>query len=151
VTHVPPSAPPPTTSPGSTPSSEDPLTVRREPEAVTVAAWAEPRHLPPGGGQVHILVRVRRPGGRPAVGVEVRLGTSKGRLYSRGRVLRTDSQGRTRDRLTTRRTAVVTLNAGGTRYSFVVPVMPKQAAPGEEMTASPAPPTRRGDERGGRG
>jgi hypothetical protein len=34
----------------------------------------------------------------------------------------TDAQGMTRDRLTTRKTAVVTLNAGGTRYRFQVPV-----------------------------
>jgi hypothetical protein len=30
----------------------------------------------------------------------------------------------TRDRLTARKTAVITLNAGGTRYRFQVPVAP---------------------------
>ena len=43
-------------------------------------------------------------------------------LFSGGRVLVTDAQGMTRDRLTARRTAVITLNAGGTRYRFQVPV-----------------------------
>jgi hypothetical protein len=37
-------------------------------------------------------------------------------------VLTTDAQGMTRDRLTTRRTTTITLNAGGTRYRFQVPV-----------------------------
>ncbi len=62
-----------------------------------VAAWAEPAHLQPGGGQAHILIRVQRPGGAPAEGVEVRLQTSKGSLYSAGRILRTGGNGRTRD------------------------------------------------------
>jgi hypothetical protein len=34
----------------------------------------------------------------------------------------TDERGMTRDRLTTRRTATITMNAGGTRYRFQVPV-----------------------------
>jgi hypothetical protein len=42
-------------------------------------------------------------------------------------VLVTDAAGMTRDRLTARKTAVVTLNAGGTRYRFQVPV--GEAAP----------------------
>ena len=59
----------------------------------------------------------------PAPGeVQVRLKASTGTLYSKGRVLVTDAQGMTRDRLTTRKTAVITLNAGGTRYRFQVPV-----------------------------
>jgi hypothetical protein len=53
--------------------------------------------------------------------VEVRLVTSSGTLYSGGRVLVTDTQGMTRDRLTTRQAATITLNAGGTRYRFRVP------------------------------
>jgi hypothetical protein len=91
-------------------------------EPIVVAAWAEPRQLPAGGGQAQILVRVQKRGGRRYPGVEVRLSTSAGSLYSAGRVLVTDAQGMTRDRLTTRRSAIVTLNAGGTRYRFEVAV-----------------------------
>jgi hypothetical protein len=91
-------------------------------EPIVVAAWAEPRELPAGGGQAQILVRVQKPGGKRFAGVQVRLRSRPGSLYSGGRVLVTDAQGMTRDRLTTRDTAVVTLNAGGTRYSFSVPV-----------------------------
>jgi hypothetical protein len=56
--------------------------------------------------------------------VEVRLKTSTGSLYSRGKVLVTDGRGMTRDRLTAHKTAQITLNAGGTRYRFNVPVLP---------------------------
>jgi hypothetical protein len=98
------------------------LPVKPVQEDIVVAAWAEPRELPPGGGQAQILVRVQKRGGARFPGVEVRLRTSIGSLYSAGRVLVTDAQGMTRDRLTTRRTAIVTLNAGGTRYRFRVPV-----------------------------
>jgi hypothetical protein len=100
-------------------------------EPIVVAAWAEPRHLPAGGGPVQILVRIQKRGGQRFRGVEVRLRTSHGALYSGGRVLVTDAQGMTRDRLTTRRTAVITLNAGGTRYRFQVPVSetPQQETP----------------------
>jgi hypothetical protein len=93
-------------------------------EPIVVAAWAEPQQLPPGGGQSQILVRIQKRGGRRFPGVEVRLATSKGSLFSGGRVLVTDAQGLTRDRLATRQTAVITLNAGGTRYRFRVPVAP---------------------------
>jgi hypothetical protein len=91
-------------------------------EPIVVAAWAEPRELPPGGGQAQILVRIQKPGSQRFPGVEVRLRASRGSLYSGGNILVTDTQGMTRDRLTTRRTAVITLNAGGTRYRFQVPV-----------------------------
>ena len=101
---------------------EEPLPVRTVSEPIVVAAWAEPRSLPPGGGQAQILVRIQRSGGRRFAGVEVRLRTSSGSLYSGGRVLVTDAQGMTRDRLTARQSADVTLNAGGTRYRFQVPV-----------------------------
>ena len=124
----PPVEPPPAPAPTPEPRRTDPLVLHREPEPVLVAAWAEPAHLQPGGGQAHILIRVQRRGGAPAEGVEVRLETSKGSLYSAGRILRTDGNGQTRDLLTTIRTAVVTLNAGGTRYSFIVPVLPRDAA-----------------------
>jgi hypothetical protein len=91
-------------------------------EPIVVAAWAEPKQLPPGGGQVQIVVRIQKRGGSRFPGVEVRLRTSTGSLYSSGRVLVTDAQGMTRDQLTTRKGAVITLNAGGTRYRFQVPL-----------------------------
>jgi hypothetical protein len=121
----PPPPPPPgqALTPEPTVSPEDePLPVKAVEEPIVVAAWAEPRELPPGGGQAQILVRIQKPGGRRFPGVEVRLRASPGSLYSNGRVLLTDAQGMTRDRLTTRKTAVITLNAGGTRYRFRVPV-----------------------------
>jgi hypothetical protein len=125
--HEPPPAPPP--APGQVltpdpqvPPDEEPLPVRPVEEPIVVAAWAEPRELPRGGGQAQILVRIQKPGGRRFPGVEVRLRARPGSLYSGGRVLVTDARGMTRDRLTTRETAVITLNAGGTRYRFRVPV-----------------------------
>jgi len=116
--------PPPRVEPTPTPELEP----RLETRPLVVTAWAEPRHLPPGGGQVQIIVRVRWRGGRPAQGVEVRIDANRGALYSKGRILTTDTSGQTRDRLTTRRTTMVTVNAGGTRISFPVPVLPKEAA-----------------------
>lgn len=99
-----------------------PLPVKKAAEEVVVAAWAEPKRLPPAGGSAQILVRLRRRGGAPYEGVEVRLSTSVGHLFSGGKVLVTDAAGQTRDRLTTQRTAEVTLNAGGTVYRFRVPL-----------------------------
>ena len=58
----------------------------------------------------------------PFPGVEVSLSASDGTLFSAGHILMTDGRGMTRDRLTTRQTATVILNAGGTRYTFLVPV-----------------------------
>ena len=87
-----------------------------------VAAWAEPKSLPAGGGQAQLLVRVQKRGGAAYPGVEVRFKTSTGSLYSGGKVLTTDKLGLTRDRLTAKKTATITLNAGGTRYTFQVPV-----------------------------
>jgi hypothetical protein len=106
------------------PTAPAPLPVKKATEEVVVAAWAEPRRLPPGGGQSQILVRLRKRGGAPYEGVEVRLQTSVGTLFSGGKVLLTDAAGQTRDRLTTHRTAAITLNAGGTVYRFRVPVGP---------------------------
>jgi hypothetical protein len=102
----------------------DGLEVTRAPDEVVVTSWAEPKYLPPGGGIAQILVRTQRRGGSPFPGVEVRLRASSGRLYSAGRVLTTDASGMTRDRLTTSRTAEITMNAGGTRFRFLVPVLP---------------------------
>jgi len=109
-------------APGEPAPEEDALAVKKVEEEVILAVWAEPARLPEGGGQAQILVRVRRRGGKPFHEVEVRLRTSAGSLYSGGRVLVTDQRGVTRDRLTTRKTATITLNAGGTRYRFRVPV-----------------------------
>ena len=103
------------------------LEVVRASEEVVVTAWAEPSHLPPGGGMVQILVRAQKRGGAPFAGVEVRLKSSTGSLYSADRVLVTDRNGMTRDRLTARKTAEITMNAGGTRHRFLVPVLPESA------------------------
>ena len=124
------SPPPPAVPPGTplqpegTHGGEDALVVRKVPDEVVVAAWSEPRHLAVGGGQAQILIRVQRRGGQAYPGVEVRVRASEGQLYSAGKVLVTDARGMTRDRLTTRKSAEITMNAGGTRYRFVVPVLP---------------------------
>jgi hypothetical protein len=110
------STPPPAVTP------DDALAVASVTEPFTVAAWAEPSKLPPLGGQCQIIVRVLKRGGAPLPGVEVRLQASKGSLYSSGRTLITDASGKTRDRLTARTGTTITLNAGGTRYRFEVPL-----------------------------
>jgi hypothetical protein len=97
------------------------------PEPITVRAWAEPRRQPPAGGQAQIVVLVRRKTGEPLPGVEVVFDADEGALFSRGQVRTTDAGGRTRDRLTTREKAVVTVNAGGTIERVEVDVA---AAPG---------------------
>jgi hypothetical protein len=108
-------------------SAQEPLPVTRAAEEVVVAAWSEPKELPPGGGQAQILVRAQKRGGAPFPGVEVRLRASTGSLFSGGKVLVTDASGRTRDRLTTRGVTSVTVNAGGTVYRFQVPLRTPQA------------------------
>jgi hypothetical protein len=108
-----PKAPPP-------PLEEPPLPVKKAPEDVVVAAWSEPKQLPPKGGQSQILVRAQKRGGAPYPGVEVRVRTSSGSLFSKGQVLLTDAAGQTRDRLTTRQETTITVNAGGTVYRFRV-------------------------------
>jgi hypothetical protein len=100
----------------------EPAPVKKVDVEIVVAAWAEPSHLLYGGGDAQILVRVQKRGGAPFPDVEVSLSSSDGTLFSSGHILSTDARGMTRDRLTTRRTTTVTLNAGGTRYSFLVPV-----------------------------
>jgi hypothetical protein len=121
--------PPPPPPPAGTPLPPEPVTAEEEPlpvtpvaEPIVVAAWAEPKQLPTGGGQAQIMVRIQKLGGKRFPGVEVRLRSSGGTLFSAGRVLVTDASGMTRDRLTARKTVTVTLNAGGTRYRFLVPV-----------------------------
>jgi hypothetical protein len=117
-----PGGPPPPPPQGSAAEEEAALAVKKVDEEIIVAAWAEPAKLPEGGGQAQILVRVQKHGGARFPGVEVRLRANAGSLFSAGRVLVTDAQGMTRDRLTTRKTVTITLNAGGTRYRFQVPV-----------------------------
>jgi hypothetical protein len=112
----------------------EPLPVEAVEEPIVVAAWAEPPSLPEGGGQAQLLVRVQKKGGAAFPGVQVRLAASTGTLFSAGRILVTDGRGMTRDRLTTRRSARVVLNAGGTRYRFEVRV-------GDSVEATP--PARR--------
>jgi len=114
------SQPPP---PAEMLKGEEPeLVVKKVKEEIVVAAWAEPKALPEGGGQAQLLVRVQKRGGAPFPGVEVRFKTGAGSLYSGGKILVTDRAGLTRDRVTTKKTATITLNAGGTRYTFQVPV-----------------------------
>jgi hypothetical protein len=122
------SAPTPVpTPPGEAPSEEiAPLTTTTD---IAVSVWSEPKHLPPGGGQAQIIVRVQKAGNRPVPGLEVRLKTSQGSLYSRGRLLVTDARGMTRDRLATTRTATVKINVAGSRQELVVPV--GEAPPGD--------------------
>ena len=103
------------------PPEEASLAVKKVEEEIVVAAWAEPSHLPRGGGQVQLLVRVQKRGGAPFPGVEVRLSASIGELYSQGQVLTTDAHGMTRDRLTARSAAFVTLNAGGDTFTGRTP------------------------------
>ena len=91
-------------------------------EPVLVRAWAEPRQLPPAGGQTQLIVLARKRNGDPFEGVEVRFTTTAGTLYSQSRVLLTDANGRTRDRLTTRDPAVVTVDVGGSVQTIPVAV-----------------------------
>ena len=91
-------------------------------EKVVVRVWAEPRQLPPAGGQAQILVLARKRNGDPYEGVEVRVEASEGTLFSKSRILATDAAGRTRDRLTTRRPSRVTVNVGGSIHHIEVAV-----------------------------
>lgn len=116
------------------PKEPEPLPVKKASEEVVVAAWCEPKQLPPGGGQAQILVRAQKRGGAPFPGVEVRILTSSGSLFSQSGILVTDQAGRTRDRLTTRRPATITVNAGGTLYRFRVPIRSPEA----EASAPPS-------------
>ena len=112
----------PGSAPGAPATPVEPVAVKKVEGEIVIAAWAEPKYLPSGGGQAQVLVRVQKRGGARFPGVEVSLGASTGNLYSAGRILMTDAEGMTRDRLTTTRTTTVTLNVGGTRYRFQVPV-----------------------------
>jgi len=107
---------PPTPAPTPLPS------VARAPQPVVVRAWAEPRQLPPAGGQTQIIVLARKRSGDPFEGVQVQVRSSEGTLFSASGILTTDAAGRTRDRLTTRRSASVTVNVGGTIQKIEVTV-----------------------------
>jgi hypothetical protein len=116
-------SPSPTAAPATAVGTHpEPLPVEKARGEVIVAAWSEPRQMAPGGGQAQIVVRLQQRGGAPYPGVEVRIAVDQGALYSQGRVLVTDANGMTRDRLTTASTARITVNAGGTVYRFDVPV-----------------------------
>ena len=110
----------PEASPTPEPTPLPPVTRAAEP--VVVRVWAEPRQLPPAGGQTQILVLARKRNGEPFEGVSVQVQTSEGTLFSASRILTTDATGRTRDRLTTRRPAVVTVNVGGAIHTIEVAV-----------------------------
>jgi hypothetical protein len=116
------------TVPAVSETGPPPLPVKKASEEVVVAAWPEPKQLPAHGGQVQILVRAQKRGGAPFPEVEVRIQAEGGTLFSKGRVLMTDASGRTRDRLTARGDASITVNAGGTVYRFRVPVRAPVAA-----------------------
>ena len=105
-----------------TPATTPLPSVARAPEPVVARAWAEPRQLPPAGGQTQILVLARKCNGDPFEGVEVQVQTSEGTLFSASGILTTDATGRTRDRLTTRRAAVVKVNVGGAIHKIEVTV-----------------------------
>src|SRR5688500_5528467 len=96
--------------------------VAKAPETVIVRAWAEPRQLPPAGGQAQILVLARKRNGDPFEGVAVRVEATEGTLFSKSQILTTDAAGRTRDRLTTRRSSRVTVNVGGSIQTIEVAV-----------------------------
>ena len=139
---VSPLPPPPTTvaapSPAPSPSAApEARPVAKAKEEVIVSAWAEPKVLPPGGGEAGIRVSLRKRGGRPYPNVEVRVEASSGRLASGGQILLTDDAGVARDRLQTRRGARITVNAGGTFYRFEVPVQVPEPSP--EPSPSPSP------------
>jgi hypothetical protein len=110
----------PATPPTPEPTPLPPVATAAEP--VVVRAWAEPRQLPPAGGQAQILVLARKRNGDPLPGVEVRVEASEGTLFSASRILTTDAAGRTRDRLTTRRSSTVTVNVGGSIHRIEVAV-----------------------------
>jgi hypothetical protein len=121
-----PRRPPAIAGPTEAPSPAPIIPQRGE---IVIAAWTEPRHLPRGGGPVQVLVRVQRVGGGPYRGVQVRLETDAGKLFSAGRPLVTDAQGMCRDRLTTRRPAQLVVRIGDTRYRFKVTPPPEPAEP----------------------
>jgi hypothetical protein len=96
----------------------------KERSEIAVAAWAEPSRLPHRGGQVQILIRVRRPNGNPYPAVQVHVQASRGRLFSNGKPLVTAADGTTRDRLTSKDASEIVVQVGDTRYRFNVPLAP---------------------------
>jgi hypothetical protein len=110
-------------SPPSTPSlPPTPRPIIPRHGEVDIAAWAEPRSVPAGGGQVQIIVRVKRVGDGPYAGVQVTTQSDYGTLLSAGKPLVTDRDGMARDRLTTKSHTLVIVQVGDMRYRFKVPV-----------------------------
>jgi hypothetical protein len=99
-------------------ASTTPIVPRRG--EIVIAAWAEPRQIPRGGGEVRIVVRVQRVGGEQYPGVQVQLRTNSGTLASAGKPLVTDAHGLAHDRLTSRRPAEVVVRVGDMRYRFKI-------------------------------
>ena len=125
ITPTPTPSPEPAPAPAATPTPPAPVDTRAVTpagEEISVSAWTEPRRLPSGGGQAHVIVRVLRRNGRPQPGVEVRIEASAGRLYSQGRILTTDARGIVRDSLTTTRSATLTIQAGGSEQRIELAV-----------------------------
>src|SRR4029453_1227159 len=83
----PPPPPPPGTALTPEPDSGDeaPLPVTKVAEPIVVAAWAEPKQLPSGGGQAQIMVRIQKHGGKRFPGAEGALRSPGGTLFSAGR------------------------------------------------------------------
>jgi hypothetical protein len=101
-------------SPPAAPSpTVDSRPVTRVDGDIVVSAWTEPRRLPAGGGQAQVNVRVLKPSGRPLPGVEVRITSSSGTLFSQGKILTTDARGMARDSLTTTQATSLNVMAGG--------------------------------------
>jgi hypothetical protein len=98
--------------PMPSPAAESREVVRFDGDAV-LNVWTEPRRLPLGGGQAQVIVRVLRRNGRPLPGVEVRITSSGGALFSQGRILTTDDRGMVRDSLTVSQPTTITVDAGG--------------------------------------
>jgi hypothetical protein len=115
-------SPSPTPTP-ATPAEELPLPSGTK-GRIALSVWSEPKRLPAGGGQAQIIVRAQKPGNRPTPleGLNVRIRTSEGSLFSEGRMLATDARGMTRDRLTTSRTAKVVVDVEGAREEIFIPV-----------------------------
>jgi hypothetical protein len=105
-----PAMPPPTATPLPESASRPVANVQGD---ITVSVWTEPRRLPAGGGQAQVIVRVLKRNGRPLPGVEVRITSSSGTLFSQGKILTTDARGMVRDSLTTSRPADLVVSAGG--------------------------------------
>jgi hypothetical protein len=101
-------------SPSATPSLDgESRALARVDGDIVISVWTEPRRLPVGGGQAQVIVRVLKRSGRPLPGVEVRITSSSGTLFSQGKILTTDARGMARDSLTTTQATSLNVAAGG--------------------------------------